>query len=173
MDKINQTLSQGFGAISNTFAFIHQHAWSILFAAVVGYYIKVSYLDPYLEERNRQISYRDATNPHRVATLEQDMKRVREMQQEKHAAATSAAAQVEKKKKSEEMEQRRVKQPMEVRGGDGRRLGDGNSSSSSSSRAGNNSSSSGSGGGGYNPMNPWSSSTSGYRPARRNPNRGG
>mmetsp|Transcript_29476 Transcript_29476/g.44546 ORF Transcript_29476/g.44546 Transcript_29476/m.44546 type:complete len:152 (+) Transcript_29476:80-535(+) len=151
MDTLNNITAGVFNTINDAFTYMRQHAWLIIFVTGGTYYAKVHYIDPLLEERKRQISYRDATNPRRVNTLEQDMKRVRALQQEQHKNITAQAVKVEKKKKSEEMEKKRVKQPMETKGGAGQRLGRGDGDSAGGSS------------GGYNPMNPWSTSTSGYR----------
>lgn len=153
--------------------YLKTNAWSIVFMLVGGYMVKTYVIDPWWDEFQARRSYRQATNPKRTKLLDVDLHRVRAAQQEEAQRKSAEAAEEAKKKKAEELEQKRVKQPMEVQGGGGTRLGgeskprrrrpDSGRGSSDPSRSG------------YNPMNPWSSDngSGGYRAPRRDVNRRG
>ena len=86
---------------------------------------------PVIVPRLRQIraaqSYREATDPDRVAVLAPDMRRVRAKQQKIAAERAKAASEEAKTKAAMEREKKRVKTPEEERwekmGGEGSRLG--------------------------------------------------
>lgn len=99
-----------------------------------------------------------------------DIQRIREMQQER---ATKQALEAEKERKIKQAEERKRRNEIaqdkwkrggQVLGGDDERPKRRKPQSSSSDRS--------SAASGYNPMQPWTSNTSGYRPARRNVSRG-
>lgn len=84
-------------------------------------------LHPLIHKYQTQQSYKQATDPNRVAVLSPDMRRVRAKQQE---AAHQRALQAEEERKKNvkvERERKRVKSPEEERwdklGGEGKRLG--------------------------------------------------
>lgn len=133
--------------------YLHRNAWSIVFLVLGWFILKSSVLDPYYAKYRADKSYREATEPLRVSRLREDMIRVRQAQQEEAARRAKEAAEEMEKKKREEVKKKRVKQPIEEKGGSGRRLNEE--------------------GGGYNPMNPSSGHSRGFRANRRNPRRGG
>lgn len=84
-------------------------------------------LHPLIHKYQTHQSYKQATDPNRVAVLSPDMRRVRARQQE---AAHQRALQAEEERKEKvkvERERKRVKSPEEERwdklGGEGKRLG--------------------------------------------------
>ena len=85
-------------------------------------------IDPLLHKYLTNKSYKEATNPDRVAVLSPDMKRVRAKQQEVTIQRSIEAAEERKRKLAEEREKKRVMTPEEERweklGGEGTRLGD-------------------------------------------------
>ena len=161
--------------------YLQTNAWSIVFM-VIGFYMVKGYLfDPWYQDFKARRSYRQATDPKRVSSLESDMRRIRAAQQEEAERKSREAAEEARRKKAEEQEKKRVKQPMESSsGGGGQRLGGdgparrrrptagGGGSGSSSGRP-----SSGPSRSGYNPMNPYGSGGGGYRAPRRDLNRRG
>mmetsp|Transcript_34766 Transcript_34766/g.102197 ORF Transcript_34766/g.102197 Transcript_34766/m.102197 type:complete len:228 (+) Transcript_34766:443-1126(+) len=153
--------------------YLQTNAWSIVFM-VAGFYVFKGYIfDPWYEEFKARRSYRQATDPSRVRSLESDMRRIRAAQQEEAARKSREAAEEAKKKKAEELETKRVKQPMESTGGCGQRLG---GDGPARRRRPNNSGrpSSGPSRSGYNPLNPSANDGGGgYRAPRRDLNRRG
>lgn len=89
-------------------------------------------IDPLIHKYRTNKSYKEATNPDRVAVLTPDMKRVRLAQQQQTIQRSLAAAEERKQTMKEERERKRVKSPEEERwdklGGEGNRLGDTESS---------------------------------------------
>ncbi len=89
-------------------------------------------IDPLLHKYLTNKSYKEATDPNRVAVLSPDMKRVRARQQEVTIQRSIEAAEERKRKLAEEREKKRVKTPEEERweklGGEGTRLGDSSAS---------------------------------------------
>ena len=85
-------------------------------------------IDPLLHKYRTSKSYKEATNPDRVAVLTSDMKRVRAQQQEVTAQRSLQAANEQKLKLRMERERKRVKTPEEERweklAGEGNKLGD-------------------------------------------------
>ena len=83
-------------------------------------------IEPWLERRRAAASYREATDPDRVAVLSPDMRRIRARQQEVAAARAIAAEEERRRKEKEEREEKRVKTPeeerWEKRAGEGRGL---------------------------------------------------
>lgn len=99
-----------------------------------------------------------------MTTKSDDLRRVRELQQERTDELARIAAQ-ERKKKAEEERKRKNSVAKQREGRGGRRLGSGDQDSNTTTtttQAFHNSR-----GSGYNPMQPWSAGTGGYRPARR------
>ena len=87
-----------------------------------------SVIDPFVHQYQAKQSYKDATNPDRVAVLGPDMKRIRAKQQEIAVQRALEAAEEKKQKKAEERARKRVKSPEEEKWeklkGRGERLGD-------------------------------------------------
>ena len=84
-------------------------------------------INPYIEEFQARQSYKSATDPHRVAVLSPDMKRIR-AEQQRIANENAIKGEEERKVKAkEEKERKRVKSPEEERwdklGGTGKKLG--------------------------------------------------
>ena len=157
--------------------YLQTNAWSIVFM-VIGFYLVKGYLfDPWYEDFKVRRSYRQATDPKRVSSLESDMRRIRAAQQEEAERKSREAAEEAKRKKAEELEKKRVKQPMEASGGGGQRLGGDGPARRRRPNAGGGGSgrhtSSGPSRSGYNPMNPYGSGGGGYRAPRRDLNRRG
>lgn len=106
------------------------HTISLSIIITSEYFLKltVKVIDPLLHKYRTERSYRQATDPNRVAVLSPDMRRIRARQQELAARRSVEAAEEEKKRKAAERERRRVKSPEEERwdklGGEGSRLGD-------------------------------------------------
>eukprot|EP00568_Trieres_chinensis_P005362 CAMPEP_0183307798 /NCGR_PEP_ID=MMETSP0160_2-20130417/19473_1 /TAXON_ID=2839 ORGANISM="Odontella Sinensis, Strain Grunow 1884" /NCGR_SAMPLE_ID=MMETSP0160_2 /ASSEMBLY_ACC=CAM_ASM_000250 /LENGTH=142 /DNA_ID=CAMNT_0025471473 /DNA_START=83 /DNA_END=507 /DNA_ORIENTATION=- len=98
-------------------SYLHQNAWSIVFLILGGYLVKVKVLDPMHEKYRKARSYREATDPNRVASLQTDMRRVRLAQQEEAAKRSREAEEEARKKKAEEKDKKRIKHPIEERGG--------------------------------------------------------
>ena len=133
-------------------------------------------VQPKIDSHCREKAYREATNPERVDILRHDMIRIRERQQEENARRAKEAKEAAEKKRIEEMRRKRIEDPDTNRGGQrlGRGAGDSSNTSTSVEKkkaSGNESVANPSGRGSYSPLNPSSGSTSGYRPATRNPNR--
>ena len=159
--------------------YLQTNAWSIVFM-VIGFYLVKGYLfDPWYQEFKARRSYRQATDPKRVSSLESDMRRIRAAQQEEAERKSREAAEEAKRKKAEELEKKRIKQPMEASGGGGQRLGgDGPArprrpNAGGGGGSGSGRPSSGPSRSGYNPMNPYASGGGGYRAPRRDLNRRG
>jgi len=109
--------------------YIHKNAWTIVFLLAGGYFCFYQFIHPLLRKYKTKKSYKEATNPDRVAVLSPDMKRIRAKQQEMmHQKAIEAELQ-RKKKVASERERKRVKSPEEERWenncGGGKRLGTG------------------------------------------------
>lgn len=125
-------------------------------------------IDPFLHERERKTSYAEASNPARVSMLHARMMEVRAVQQEEATHKAIAAKAAAEAKRILEMERKRIEQPNQ-RGG--RRLGGGGGQTTrSSNAAGENNPWNSQGDGGrrdYDPLNPNSGHSRGYRPARR------
>ena len=89
-------------------------------------------IDPLIHKYRTNKSYKEATNPDRIAVLTPDMERVRLAQQQQTIQRSLAAAEERKQTMKEERERKRVKSPEEERwdklGGEGNRLGDTESS---------------------------------------------
>ena len=85
-------------------------------------------IDPLIHKYRTNKSYKEATNPDRVAVLTPDLKRVRLAQQQHTIQRSLEAAEERKQTMKEERERKRVKSPEEERwdklGGEGNRLGD-------------------------------------------------
>ena len=153
--------------------YLQRNAWSIVLMVIVFYMFKGYIFDPWFEEFKARRSYRQATDPKRVKSLESDMRRIRAAQQEEAERKSREAAEAAKRKRAEELEKRRVEQPMEARGGGGQRLGgDGPARRRRPDSGGR--PSSGPSQSGYNPMNPYANDGGGgYRAPRRDMNRRG
>ena len=84
-------------------------------------------IQPLLHKYRTKQSYKEATNPDRVAVLAPDMKRIRAKQQENMHQKAIEAEMERKKKLASERERKRVKSPEEERWenkcGGGNRLG--------------------------------------------------
>ena len=89
--------------------------------------IIIEVIDPLIHEYRVKKSYREATDPNRVAVLSPDMKRIRARQQEVAMQRSLEVEEERKKKKAEDRERKRVKSPEELRwekmGGEGQALG--------------------------------------------------
>eukprot|EP00978_Attheya_sp_CCMP212_P009764 scaffold23255_cov59-Attheya_sp.AAC.2 len=156
------TISSGggvWGTIRETLLYLQQNAWTIVFALGSCYLVKVNVLDPWMEGRRQRASLRVIHDPTRVSSLQEDMRRVRAAQQEEAARLAQHAEEARRTKKREAMEQKRVKTPLEAKGGLGHRFNNDTTATSSNSR----STDGDGGGGGYNPMNPSSGFSNGYR----------
>jgi len=103
-------------------------------------------IDPQIKQYRQTQSYKEATNPSRVATLEQDMRRVRLAQQEEANRRAIEAAAERKLKEAELLKKRHVKDPKKS----GRKLGSGTSKDNSHKKD-------------YNPMMPGGSHVSSYK----------
>lgn len=161
-DFSDQTISSGggvWGTIVETLLYLQQNAWTIVFALGGCYLAKVNVLDPWMEGRRQTASLRVIHDPTRVSSLQEDMRRVRAAQQEEVARLAQEAEEARRKKKLDAMEQKRVKTPLEAKGGLANRFNDTTSSRRSDSSAAD--------GGGYNPMNPSSGFSNGYRAQKR------
>mmetsp|Transcript_10736 Transcript_10736/g.19581 ORF Transcript_10736/g.19581 Transcript_10736/m.19581 type:complete len:177 (-) Transcript_10736:1716-2246(-) len=163
------TISSGggvWGTIRETLLYLQQNAWTIVFALGSCYLVKVNVLDPWMEGRRQRASLRVIHDPTRVSSLQEDMRRVRAAQQEEAARLGQQAEEARRTKKREAMEEKRVKTPLEAKAGLGRRVN--NDTTATSNRRSTRSSTDGDGGGGgYNPMNPSSGFSNGYRAQKR------
>jgi hypothetical protein len=122
----------------------------------------ITVLDPWMEGRRQRASLRVIHDPTRVSSLQEDMRRVRAAQQEEAARLGQQAEEARRTKKREAMEEKRVKTPLEAKAGLGRRVN--NDTTATSNRRSTSSNTDGDGGGGgYNPMNPSSGFSNGYR----------
>mmetsp|Transcript_3544 Transcript_3544/g.4245 ORF Transcript_3544/g.4245 Transcript_3544/m.4245 type:complete len:152 (+) Transcript_3544:59-514(+) len=145
-------------AIQEGLLYLRENAWSILGLLIVLFYAKSKFLEPALY--NRQNS-RDQ-NSDRTMRMREEMMKVRlEQQEEANKKAIEAKRIREERERKEQTrrnesptnaDKKKKKKPLKPIG------------SSSSSRLQD--------GGGYNPLQPWSSNSSGYRPARRQTRRG-
>lgn len=108
--------------------YLHKNAWTIVFIIAGGYFCYDQFIDPLLHKYRTNQSYKEATDPNRVAVLSPDMKRVRAKQQESAKQNSIEAAEERKHKLAEEKQRKRVKSPEEERweklGGEGNVVGD-------------------------------------------------
>lgn len=125
---INKYLSDIIAAAKVALKYLHKNAWTIVFIIAGSYFVFSNFIDPLLHNYRVEKSYREATDPNRVAVLSPDMKRIRARQQEVAKQRSLEAEEEKKKKKAEEKERKRVKSPEELRwekmGGEGQSLGD-------------------------------------------------
>eukprot|EP00581_Thalassiosira_minuscula_P014033 CAMPEP_0183717648 /NCGR_PEP_ID=MMETSP0737-20130205/11205_1 /TAXON_ID=385413 /ORGANISM="Thalassiosira miniscula, Strain CCMP1093" /LENGTH=146 /DNA_ID=CAMNT_0025947123 /DNA_START=84 /DNA_END=524 /DNA_ORIENTATION=- len=129
------TLSDASTHLRSILKYLHKNAWTIVFIIAGAYFCYSQFIDPLLHKLRTSRSYKQATDPNRVAVLTPDMQRVRERQQELAAKRAIEAEEERKQKLAEERERKRVKSPEEERweklGGEGSRLGDTTAASSS------------------------------------------
>jgi len=108
--------------------YLQRNGWTIVFILAGSYYVYWNYLDPVVHRVRTDRSYRQATDPDRVAVLSPDMRRVRASQQAAAAERALAAEEERIAKAKAERERKRVMTPteerFEKRGGEGTRLGD-------------------------------------------------
>lgn len=150
MDKIHSGPINDFATkINSGINYLKGNAMPIVILLGIIYYVKSKVIkaggaSSFIKSKK--------SNPNRTKNLNEDMRRVR-LQQQEIAMERAKVAAVERK--AEEAEKKKKKN-LKTHGtssskGDGTKLGKAD----------------------YNPMQPWSSNTRGYRPARRNANRGG
>lgn len=156
--------------VKGVFSFFQENAWNTVLILILGWFLKIHLFDPWYDDLRNRRSYEAATDPNRTKSLNEDLRRIREQQQEEVRCKAKEAAEAKKKKKAEELEKKRIQQPGEELRGGSRLGGDGprrrrrttNHGSTGVSRSS------------FNPMDPSSSSTGGgYRPQSRNIQRGG
>lgn len=143
MDVANQVAD----AINKGFEYLRTNAWPILFLIGVFYIVKTKVLDVYFTGA-------PSNTPNRVRSLEEDMRRVRLAQQ---AEAQTIAKKAAKENKAKEREKKHKK----------------NVSASASSLKKDQGGDTMGYSTGYNPLNPSSGATCGFRPGRKGPTRGG
>ena len=106
--------------------YLQRHSYHII--PYTPYHIHHIVIDPLLHKYRTSKSYKEATNPDRVAVLTPDMKRIRDKQQQVTIERSLQAAHEEKEKLKKEKERKRIKTPEEERweklGGEGNKLGD-------------------------------------------------
>lgn len=121
-------LSDVFAHATSMLKYLHRNAWTIVFIIAGAYFCYSEVIAPRQRERRAARSYREATDPDRVAVLAPDLRRVRARQQDLAAERARAAAEEAKKKAAAERERKRVKSPEELRwekmGGEGNRVGE-------------------------------------------------
>merc|ERR1712228_439888 len=95
-------LSTLFKDLQSILLTLRSNAWYIAIALLVIYYVHKA-LKPVIEERRKARSYAEATNPARVSTLNQDLKRVRLEQQEVANRKAKEASELKKKREAMEL----------------------------------------------------------------------
>jgi len=143
-------------AFQDGLLYLQENAWSITGLLIVLFYVKAKFLEPALNNRQNR---RDQSSD-RTMRMREEMMKVRLEQQEEANKKAIEAKKIRAEKEREEQTRRnenstnvdKKKKPLKPIG----------SSSGSSLRDG----------GGYNPMQPWTSNSSGFRPARRQTRRG-
>mmetsp|Transcript_16575 Transcript_16575/g.30094 ORF Transcript_16575/g.30094 Transcript_16575/m.30094 type:complete len:143 (+) Transcript_16575:314-742(+) len=124
----NNMLSDVTTHLKSILKYLHKNAWTIVFIIAGGYFCYSEIIDPLLHKYRTARSYKQATDPNRVAVLSPDMRRVRARQQERAMEDSIEVAEERKKKLVSERERKRVKSPEEKRweklGGEGTQLGD-------------------------------------------------
>ncbi|KAL7497389.1 hypothetical protein ACHAWT_005462 [Skeletonema menzelii] len=122
-----QFLSEMKSIVVSTLTYLHRHAWTIIFIIGGVYVCYENFLHPLIHKYQTHQSYKQATDPNRIAVLSPDMRRVRAKQQQ---AGRQRALQAEEERRQRvrmEKERKRVKSPEEERwdmlGGKGKKLG--------------------------------------------------
>jgi len=151
--------------------FLQKYGWYFIILFITIHYLKRNVFMPILSERQRKQNYKQATDPQRVAILQEQMIKVRLEQQRQAELKSNEAKEQKKLKKIQRLKETKVDQPLgKTNVGGGHRLGSGDDPSSSSTNRNSSSSSSTS----YNPLMP-STGHAGpsYRPSRRSRPGGG
>jgi len=128
MMNINTLLTDATTHATSILQYLHKNAWTIVLIIAGCYFFYTELIDPMIQKYQTARSYKQATDPNRVAVLSPDMKRVRALQQQAAAIRANEAEEERKKKMKSEKERKRVKSPEEDRwdklGGVGNALGD-------------------------------------------------
>lgn len=95
--NINTLLSDAITHATSILKYLHKNAWTIVFVIAGCYFFYTEVIDPMIQKYQTARSYKQATDPNRIAVLSPDMKRVRALQQE--AAAIRAMEAEEERKK--------------------------------------------------------------------------
>jgi len=121
-------LSNLFDHFSSILWYLRRNGWTIVFMVAGTYYVYWNYIDPLLHKIQSERSFKEATNPDRVAVLKPDMRRVRAQQQQLAAKRALIAEEKRRENLKKEKQRKRVKTPteerFEKRGGTGTRLDD-------------------------------------------------
>jgi len=136
--------------------YFQENGWSIIFLLIAMFYFKSNVLEPFMNRRETRI---DQTSDRTMRMREEMMKVRLEQQEEANRKAIEAQKLREEKEREEQkrknesaLSETKKKKPLKpILTSSSRRLTDS---------------------GGYNPMQPWTSNSSGYRPARRQTRRG-
>lgn len=158
MNSINQAITGLNSGIDAVVAYIQANGMAILALLAVAYFFRSSVAaNPVLAANagaggGHVLSASSAASTNATSRGE-ELRQVRLRQQELANQRAKEAEKIRKEKEAAEKDRKNHVAKKRPTGGD--TLGRGSS------------------GGGYNPMQPWTSQTSGYRPARRTVNRGG
>ncbi|KAL7425553.1 hypothetical protein ACHAXM_000073 [Skeletonema potamos] len=122
-----QFLSEVKSIIVFILTYLHRNAWTIIFILGGGYFCYDNFLHPLIHKYQTNQSYKQATDPNRIAVLSPDMRRIRAKQQQIAQQRSIEAEEKRKQYQKEERERKRVKSPEEERwdrlGGVGKKLG--------------------------------------------------
>jgi len=167
MDAVNYIIVE----INHGFDYVKSNAMQIGFIVFVIYFIKTKLMTNTgglaLNSTNRgSFLTRGTSSSNNNKSREEDMRRVRLQQQE---LLTKRAIEAEKERREVENEKKLKKLQLDKDKAGKNTVGDGGTNSKKKKK---NSISSNGQSNGYNPMQPWSSSSGGYRAPRRKVNRG-
>ncbi|KAL7457306.1 hypothetical protein ACHAWC_008826 [Mediolabrus comicus] len=127
-----QYITEIKNVISSLLRYLHRNAWTIIFILAGGYFLFDNFIHPFIHQYQTKQSYKQATDPNRVAVLSPDMRRVRAKQQQLAEKRAAEAKEERKQHEKAERERKRVKSPEEERwdklGGKGKKLGSEDSS---------------------------------------------
>eukprot|EP00584_Thalassiosira_punctigera_P009089 CAMPEP_0172530556 /NCGR_PEP_ID=MMETSP1067-20121228/4259_1 /TAXON_ID=265564 ORGANISM="Thalassiosira punctigera, Strain Tpunct2005C2" /NCGR_SAMPLE_ID=MMETSP1067 /ASSEMBLY_ACC=CAM_ASM_000444 /LENGTH=120 /DNA_ID=CAMNT_0013314787 /DNA_START=245 /DNA_END=604 /DNA_ORIENTATION=+ len=113
--NVDGMLSDAIAHAKSVLGYLHRNAWTIVFIVAGGYFCYAQFIDPLVHKIQVARSYRQATDPDRVAVLSPDMRRVRARQQEAAARRAIEAEEERRAKAKADRERKRVKSPEEER----------------------------------------------------------
>jgi len=159
-------LNYAFSAFNSGFRILKEQSWTIGLVLLAVFVLK----DQLWKLKSRYLDGKSISGSTQSSSREEEMRQARLRQQEllNERAEIAKAERKEKEKAEHELKRQRAQEKRQKELGTGRRLRDGASSNTNP----NASSDTAGSGGGYNPMQPWTANSSGYRPQRRQVNRG-
>ena len=163
-------LNYAFSAFNSGFRILKEQSWTIGLVLLAVFVLK----DQLWKLKSRYLDGKSiSSSSAQSSSREEEMRQARLRQQEllSERAEIAKAERKEKEKAEHELKLQRAQEKRQKELGTGRRLRDGASSNSDPNSFASSDAADGSGGG-YNPMQPWTARSSGYRPQRRQVNRG-